>query len=392
MLAIVRLIVPLLAATAVGVVPIGVLFMVPQMSQSNNMSRRMSARRGSITSSLMSGEGHVLNLMMCFAAGSLIGDALLHMMVHSIFDDYPSAQRTTSKMLYCIVGMFLFLAMDVMTRTWTTSTQNTVPLQNNSTESIYAELLPGSPISKQSLSPPSGTSTPSPLQQEISKEGMEGAKQNNASLTSSSPQVRHRAPPSPDLKMLGTGRSSVMLPDASFADSCHPNGAHNSGCCSNGILSIVADAFHNFTDGLALAAAFGKDFKAGVTTTMAIFFHEVPHQLGDYAVLVKSGYSHQKAIVMQFLTALAGYFGVVIGVAVQSGWLPRSLSVDEESLMPFAAGGFLYVAMCTILPTVLSDDSKPRSVLSSFGQISAFAIGVGMMLLWIEMHICKENL
>lgn len=380
MLAIVRLIAPLLAATAVGVVPIGVLFLVPQMSR-GNMNRRMSSRRESVASSLMFGEGHALNLMMCFAAGSLIGDALLHMMVHSIFDDYPSAERTSSKMLYCIFGLFLFLVMDVMTRAWTLAPQRITPLQSNFAESMYAELLPGSPITKQSLSPPSGTSTPSPLQQEISKEGTEDANQSNSSSKATSPQVRHRAPPSPDLKMLGTGRSSVLLPDASFASSCSSNHTPNSGCCSNGILSIVADAFHNFTDGLALAAAFGKDFKAGVTTTMAIFFHEVPHQLGDYAVLVKSGYSHQKAIAMQFLTALAGYFGVVVGVAVQSGWLPRSISVDEESLMPLAAGGFLYVAMCTILPTVLSDDSTPRSVFSSLGQIGAFAIGVGMMML-----------
>ena len=79
-----------------------------------------------------------------------------------------------------------------------------------------------------------------------------------------------------------------------------------------GFLNLAADCFHNFTDGLAVGASFLAGESIGMITTLTILFHEVPHEIGDFAILIQSGVPRNKAIALQLLTAV----GAVTGCAV----------------------------------------------------------------------------
>ncbi|TAQ86788.1 hypothetical protein B7494_g4875 [Chlorociboria aeruginascens] len=84
-----------------------------------------------------------------------------------------------------------------------------------------------------------------------------------------------------------------------------------------GYLNLIADFVHNVTDGLALSSSFYASPTIGATTTVAVFFHEIPHEVGDFALLIQSGFSKRSAMGAQFITALGALLGTFIGIAVQ---------------------------------------------------------------------------
>ncbi|KAG6003558.1 hypothetical protein E4U54_000663, partial [Claviceps lovelessii] len=84
-----------------------------------------------------------------------------------------------------------------------------------------------------------------------------------------------------------------------------------------GYLNLIADFTHNITDGLAMSASFYASPTIGATTTVAVFFHEIPHEVGDFALLVQSGFSKRAAMASQFVTAIGAFLGTLIGIAVQ---------------------------------------------------------------------------
>ena len=128
------------------------------------------------------------------------------------------------------------------------------------------------------------------------------------------------------------------------------------------LLNIAGDALHNFTDGLAIGASFASYTivhshevtfsnilaSQGGLATLSILFHEIPHELGDYCVLVKSGFSKQEAIATQFVTAIAAMVGSVVGLVVVEGW-------GSHSIVYLTAGGFVYLASVTIVPQILDE-------------------------------------
>jgi len=77
-----------------------------------------------------------------------------------------------------------------------------------------------------------------------------------------------------------------------------------------GLLNLIADTAHNFTDGMAIAASFTTSYQLGISTTVAVFFHEIPHEIGDFAILIQSGFSKRQAISAQVLTALGAFLGM----------------------------------------------------------------------------------
>lgn len=145
------------------------------------------------------------------------------------------------------------------------------------------------------------------------------------------------------------------------------------------LLNLTADALHNFTDGLAIGASFataGADHSSwqsllasrGGLATLSILFHEIPHELGDYCILLKSGFSKTEAIAMQFLTAIAAFVGTFVGLWAAATW---------PGVNYITAGGFVYLASVTILPNVL-EEGKP-SFLFRVSQLAAFLIGIGFL-------------
>lgn len=161
-----------------------------------------------------------------------------------------------------------------------------------------------------------------------------------------------------------------------------------------GYLNLIADFTHNITDGLALSSSFYASPTIGATTTVAVFFHEIPHEVGDFALLVQSGFSKRKAMGAQFITAVGAFLGTLIGIAVQefgghgavlegsatSGLLGTSLSWGDM-LLPFTAGTFLYVGTVAVIPELLeTGKDKGAEIRKTITQFLAVAVGAGIML------------
>ncbi|POS73470.1 ZIP Zinc transporter [Diaporthe helianthi] len=169
-----------------------------------------------------------------------------------------------------------------------------------------------------------------------------------------------------------------------------------------GILNMIADFTHNITDGLAMSASFYASPTVGATTTMAVFFHEIPHEVGDFALLVQSGFSKKAAMGAQFVTAVGALLGTCIGIAVQElggssasqGGQPMPLNSGiwgtsltyGDLLLPFTAGTFLYVGTVAVIPELLETGKNRREELGKMlSQFAAIALGAGIML-YISWH------
>lgn len=112
---------------------------------------------------------------------------------------------------------------------------------------------------------------------------------------------------------------------------------------------------------------------------MSVFLHEVPHELGDFATLVRAGLTRNEAIGAQFLTAIAAFAGTALGL--YSSEVVDGLGAD--ALLPFTAGGFLYLACATILPDVI--EGGGGAALRAM-QVAAFAAGVALMYAVAELE------
>ena len=161
-------------------------------------------------------------------------------------------------------------------------------------------------------------------------------------------------------------------------------------------LNLIADFTHNITDGLALSSSFYASPTLGATTTVAVFFHEIPHEVGDFALLIQSGFSKRRAMGAQFVTALGAFLGTCLGIAVQelgkSGSGATSGEVRSKGLagtglgwgdmlLPFTAGTFLYVGTVAVIPELLeTGPNKREEVKKTIYQFIAMAVGAGIML------------
>jgi zinc and cadmium transporter len=137
-----------------------------------------------------------------------------------------------------------------------------------------------------------------------------------------------------------------------------------------GHMSLIGDSIHNFIDGLVIAGAFVADWRLGVTTTLAMILHEIPQEIGDYAVLLHAGFGKTRALLLNLFTAFTAIAGGVIGYF----FAERSASF-ESALLPIAAGGFLYIAGSDLLPE-LRNDRSTKAVALSFAM---FLLGIGFM-------------
>lgn len=151
----------------------------------------------------------------------------------------------------------------------------------------------------------------------------------------------------------------------------------DSGIQPVGYMNLAADGLHNFIDGLLIGASYLISTEVGIATTLAVILHEVPQEIGDFGVLIHAGFSKIKALLLNFLSATMAIAGAV--VALSFGARAENFA---SLMLPFAAGGFIYIAGCDLVPELHKETSPAKSAL----QLLAIAIGVGFMLLilWIE--------
>lgn len=148
---------------------------------------------------------------------------------------------------------------------------------------------------------------------------------------------------------------------------------HGSRGSHSGPVSLVVfgDTIHNFLDGVAIAAAFMVNPSLGVVTAFAAFLHETPHEIADFGILIKNGFSKQKAFSVNFLSALATFPGAII-TYFYAGKVEGATGV----MVAIAAGLFLYIATTDFLPEVAHGGEK-----GSFKQAAFLVIGILAMVL-----------
>lgn len=137
-------------------------------------------------------------------------------------------------------------------------------------------------------------------------------------------------------------------------------------------LNLIGDTIHNFSDGLIIGASFTVSVNFGVITALVIMFHEIPQEIGDFAVLVYGGLSKARALVYNFISALACVLGAAAGYPLASDVKNFSLF-----LLPFVAGGFIYIAACDLVPEIHKESSLKKTTFS----LLAFLAGIFFILL-----------
>jgi len=142
------------------------------------------------------------------------------------------------------------------------------------------------------------------------------------------------------------------------------------------VMNLVGDGVHNLLDGLIIAGSFLASIPTGIATTLAVILHEVPQEIGDFGVLVYSGVSKAKALLLNFLSALLAVAGAVIGLAIGS-----NSQVFVQFILPFAAGGFIYIAGTDLIPELHKGcGMKGRYWKDSFWHFMFFILGIVLAL------------
>jgi zinc transporter 7 len=301
--------------------------------------------------------------MVAFAVGGLMGDTLFHLLPEIFLgEDSPEHVRFVmvepNKNLLLgvaiMVGFMTFVAMDKGLRIATGGEGHDHGHSHSRTSSAIVEKVA------------SGTAT-----------GIDAGRHTSEALN-------HRKSNS----TTANGTTTAPLPKPSSPP-------ENPSIKLGGYLNLIADFTHNITDGLAMASSFYASPGLGATTTMAVFFHEIPHEVGDFALLIQSGFSKRAAMGAQFITALGALLGTCIGIAVQEfggssatsnaadmgpGLLGTSLRWGDM-LLPFTAGTFLYVGTVAVIPELLETGSrKGEELRKTLVQFMAITAGAGIMI------------
>ena len=134
-------------------------------------------------------------------------------------------------------------------------------------------------------------------------------------------------------------------------------------------LNLIGDGVHNFIDGMIIAASFILSYDLGIATTLAVIFHEIPQEIGDFGVLIYGGIGKRKALAYNFVSALTAIAGALVTYHL------AYIQGIEQFLVPFAAGGFIYIAATDLMPELHKKYGAKESVI----QLVAILTGIGLM-------------
>ncbi|MCX6794612.1 MAG: ZIP family metal transporter [Candidatus Falkowbacteria bacterium] len=138
-----------------------------------------------------------------------------------------------------------------------------------------------------------------------------------------------------------------------------------------GMMNLVGDSLHNFFDGVIIAGSFLVSVPLGVATLIAVIAHEIPHEIGNFGVLLYAGYTRRRALFFNFLTALTAILGATAVVLVGA-----RINNFSDIIIPFTAGGFIYIATADLIPEM----KKETAIHKSLYQLITIIAGVLIML------------
>lgn len=321
--------------------------------------------------------------LISMAIGTLIGDAILHLIPHASSEMHGSEEEHNHgvdvilKHLMIIVGIYGFFIFETLMNVYRIKKEKKIDKRERLKTSI--EIAKEFNQSQQQLAvfhQRTGVVLPSAaLPDQIEEEGDERTR---IDLGRDCEQVNN-----------DDERMEVSTQRIGETPGCSTNHHHgnvfkqnsNGGSIMDMAWMVIAgDGLHNFSDGLAIGAAFSSTIAAGLSTSVAIFFHELPHELGDFALLIKSGMSIKQALAYNVVCACLAFVGTIIGLLIGEYTTDFKLWV-----LALTAGSFLYVALVNMLPGVIkisSDTSdKWRILIIQLGLVSGIVI-----MLFIAMY------
>ncbi|MEM2105995.1 MAG: ZIP family metal transporter [Candidatus Bathyarchaeia archaeon] len=134
-------------------------------------------------------------------------------------------------------------------------------------------------------------------------------------------------------------------------------------------LNLLGDGIHNFIDGMIISATFIVNFELGFATTLAVVFHEIPQEIGDFGILVYGGLSRKKALTYNFVSAVTAVLGALVT------YFLTTVQDLQTLLVPFAAGGFIYIAATDLMPELHKKYQAPTSLI----QLITILLGIALM-------------
>jgi len=162
-----------------------------------------------------------------------------------------------------------------------------------------------------------------------------------------------------------------------FDDGDHHADAHDHG--RSGMLILVGDSFHNFVDGILIAAAFMENTQLGIVTALAVIAHEIPQEVGDFLILLHSGYSRARAFMLNLLSSLAMFAGGLIAY-----FALQTLQEWVQSIIALAAASMIYVAVADLIPGL----HKRRELKATLSQSALIALGVASI--WLVGYLTRH--
>ncbi|KAL7423706.1 hypothetical protein Q5752_001288 [Cryptotrichosporon argae] len=307
-----------------------------------------------------------LNTMIAFATGGLLGDVFLHLVPHAFFGE--GADRAgpfvVEEKRNIIIGGAIFLGfaaffvLDKSMRVLNASAGNAGHSHSHSHTHAHGKKDDGASWSAN-----------------VSARSSAGDRSRRKSRKSPADVVDITATPPAAAAQGASDNPSLRL---------------------SAYLNLFGDFTHNITDGLAMAASFYSSPALGAVTTIATFCHEIPHEIADYSILIKSGFTKTQAMGSQFFTAVGAFVGTFLGIwiAESTGGVDKvALQVGEgifgtsagwgELVIPMTAGGFLYIASVSVVPELLAESTSARQAAKEY---AAMAFGVLCMaaIAWNE--------
>lgn len=139
-------------------------------------------------------------------------------------------------------------------------------------------------------------------------------------------------------------------------------------------MNLFGDVVHNFIDGLIIAASYIASIPVGIATTLAVLFHEIPQEIGDFGVLIHGGFTKKKALLLNFVTALSAVIGALLALMLSPFVAGLTLF-----LVAFAAGSFIYIASTDLIPELHKGTTCEAFHSRSFLQLALFILGIAVM-------------
>lgn len=307
-----------IATLIIQLAPCFVIFSIPGLKESHSSGQ----------------DSALLPMLVSFAFGTLLGDVFLHL-IPEIFEEAFESGSSPAVLGSAIFGGFmLFLFVDKSLRVLSTGSGNEISLSSHSHSHVPEPEEAAVSSSSKELHDTSGLT-----------------KRKSASHTHA-----HEVNPDETTEIARKTSTSAYL-------------------------SVITGCIHNITDGIALASSFYNSRHIGATTTIAVMFHEVPHEVGDFVILLSGGFTFAQAVKSQLITSLGALLGTAIGCLLNEVGSTTNWSTQSNLLLPISCGSFLYIATVAVAPQVLKSGSASKTQESYLWALQLISIITGFALM-----------